>query len=152
MADTVLGKVSLVPRGEYAPSETYEFLDYVRYQGSGFIVRKQCTGITPEEGEYYMLAVAKGDTGAKGDKGDTGDKGSKGDPGEKGDQGSVGPQGPQGPVGPEGPRGIDGTVVETSGQWAFGVDENGHLYVYYVGNDEPDLEIGEDGHLYLNLD
>lgn len=151
MPNTVLGKVSLVPRGEYHPDELYKLLDFVQYQGNGFIVRRECKGVTPEEGEYYMLAASKGDEGATGAKGDKGDPGDKGDKGDKGDQGETGAQGPQGIQGPEGPRGINGVAVAVSGQYGFSVDENGHLIVSYTGDDAPDFEIKEDGHLYLNI-
>lgn len=125
MADTVLGKVSLTPKGEYNPSETYMILDYVRYNGSGFIARKECTGVIPVDGEYYMLAVERG---------------------EKGETGGTGPAGPQGP------QGISGVAVAAEGQYAFNVNENGHLILYYEGDTEPDFSIGEDGHLYLNIE
>ncbi|MCM1220616.1 MAG: hypothetical protein NC548_39625 [Lachnospiraceae bacterium] len=151
MPNTVLGKVSLVPRGEYHPDEKYLLLDYVQYQGNGYIVRQECQGITPEEGKYYMLAAAKGATGVQGDKGDKGDTGDKGDKGDKGDQGDPGAQGPQGIQGPQGPQGINGVAVAVDGQYGFSVDENGHLIVSYSGDDAPDFEIKEDGHLYLNL-
>ena len=35
MAKTVLGKVSVTPRGEYDPAAQYEPLDAVRYQKEG---------------------------------------------------------------------------------------------------------------------
>lgn len=151
MPNTVLGKVSLVPRGEYDPDETYLFLDCVQYQGSSYIVKQQCTGVTPGDGEYYMLAASKGDQGDTGAQGAKGDPGEKGDKGDKGDQGDTGAQGPQGIQGPQGPQGINGVAVAVSGQYGFSVDENGHLIVSYSGDDAPDFEIKEDGHLYLNI-
>ena len=96
MADTVIGKVSLTPKGEYSAAAQYEALDVVRYQGSGYIVRKACKGVTPADGEYYMLAAAKGDTGPQGLKGDTGETGAQGAKGDTGDTGETGPQGPPG--------------------------------------------------------
>lgn len=71
--------------------------------------------------------------------------------GETGQQGAQGPQGPQGIQGPEGPQGISGVAVAADGQYAFNVDENGHLILSYTGDTAPDFEIGEDGHLYLNI-
>ena len=69
----------------------------------------------------------------------------------KGEQGATGPQGAQGIQGPPGPQGISGVAVASDGQYAFNVDENGHLILYYTGDVAPDFEIGEDGHLYLNI-
>lgn len=69
----------------------------------------------------------------------------------KGKQGATGPQGQQGIQGPPGPQGINGVAVSAEGQYAFNVDENGHLILYYTGDVAPDFEIGEDGHLYLNI-
>lgn len=69
----------------------------------------------------------------------------------KGEQGATGPQGQQGIQGPPGPQGISGVAVAADGQYAFNVDENGHLILYYTGDSAPDFEIGEDGHLYLNI-
>lgn len=66
MTDTVIGKVSLTPKGPYSAAAQYEPLDVVSYQGSSYIVRKPCTGITPQEGETYMLAAAKGEQGDTG--------------------------------------------------------------------------------------
>ena len=78
---TPLGRVSLVPRGEYDPAAAYVRLDVVRYGGSGYLVLRPVQGVTPADGEDYMLLVRQGDPG------------KTGDPGPKGDPGSTGPQG-----------------------------------------------------------
>ena len=70
----------------------------------------------------------------------------------KGPQGEIGPQGPQGetgPQGPQGPQGVAGVAVAANGQYAFNV-EDGHLILYYVGNEVPKFSI-ENGHLYLDI-
>ena len=67
MAKTNLGKVVITPKGEYDPSKTYCWLDVVRYNGSSYLARKTISGITPTDGENYILLVAKGDKGEKGD-------------------------------------------------------------------------------------
>lgn len=69
----------------------------------------------------------------------------------RGKQGEPGPQGQQGIQGPPGPQGPSGVAVAAEGQYAFNIDENGHLILYYTGDVAPDFEIGEDGHLYLNI-
>lgn len=58
---TPLGRVMIVPRGPYDPATPYKRLDLVRYEGSGFLALKDLTGVTPEEGENWMLVVSKGD-------------------------------------------------------------------------------------------
>ena len=69
-----------------------------------------------------------------------------------GPQGIQGPQGPQGIQGPPGPQGINGVAVAAEGQYAFNVDENGHLVLYYESGAAPDFSIGENGHLYYNFE
>lgn len=60
-ARTVIGKVSLVPRGAYSPEATYERLDLIQYEGRGYIVLAQTIrGVTPVDGDDYMLLVDKG--------------------------------------------------------------------------------------------
>ena len=67
MSKRNIGRVALVLRGEYAQTAEYEALDVVTYKGSSFIVKRRCTGITPEPGDYYMLAASKGKTPIKGE-------------------------------------------------------------------------------------
>lgn len=69
----------------------------------------------------------------------------------RGEQGATGAAGAQGIQGPPGRDGINGVAVPTDRQWAFNVDENGHLLCSYTGNEAPDLSINEDGHLILNI-
>lgn len=70
----------------------------------------------------------------------------------RGPQGIQGPQGPQGIQGPSGPQGINGVAVAAEGQYAFNVDSNGHLILFYEGNTTPDFSIGANGHLYYNFE
>ena len=70
----------------------------------------------------------------------------------RGPQGIQGPQGPQGIQGPSGPQGINGVAVAAEGQYAFNVDSNGHLILFYDGNTTPDFSIGANGHLYYNFE
>ena len=55
MVNQDLGRVCVVPRGAYDPAAAYTRLDAVSYNGSCYMVRKDCQGVTPAEGEYYML-------------------------------------------------------------------------------------------------
>lgn len=58
MPNTVLGKVSLTPRGPYDPTATYKRLDLVEYLGSGYVALRDVMGVAPAEGEDYMLLAA----------------------------------------------------------------------------------------------
>ena len=55
MVNQDLGRVCVVPRGAYDPEVAYTRLDAVSYNGSCYMARKDCQGVTPAEGEYYML-------------------------------------------------------------------------------------------------
>ena len=66
---TPLGRVSLVPRGEYDPAAAYVRLDLVQYGGSAYVVLRPVRGVTPADGEDYMLLAQRGKPGAPGDNG-----------------------------------------------------------------------------------
>lgn len=86
-----------------------------------------------------------------GEKGDRGEKGDKGIQGERGETGTQGVQGVQGVQGNPGRDGINGVAVSTIGCFAFNVTQGGMLQVTYTGEDAPDIELREDGHIYLTL-
>ena len=89
--------------------------------------------------------------GSQGPAGESGIPGPQGQQGPMGAQGEIGPEGPQGPAGPQGERGINGVAVAVDGQYAFNVDENGHLIISYTGDTAPRFRIGSDGHLLLEV-
>lgn len=137
---TKLGRVSLVPRGEYDATETYNRLDIVEHEGSSYLVLADgTTGVTPAAGTFYMLVAEKGDTGAtgpigatgpqgiQGEKGDTGDIGPAGPKGDTGEQGQKGDMGETGPAGPKGDTGDTGngiaSIERTSGTGAAGTTD-----------------------------
>lgn len=67
MAQTYnLGKVSLTPRGTFNATSTYNALDIVSYNGSGYIVLQAVTGVTPPNPTYYQVIASKGDSGEDG--------------------------------------------------------------------------------------
>lgn len=103
--------------------------------------------ITLSDGSTFSFIVNDGQQGLQGVQGVQGIQGPEG---PRGPQGDVGPQGPQGVQGPEGPRGIDGVAVEASGVYAFNVVD-GHLILYYTGDEAPDFFINSTGHLILTL-
>lgn len=51
------GKILLIPKGAYSASATYTELDMVRYGNALWVCKKQCTGVTPSDGEYWMLGT-----------------------------------------------------------------------------------------------
>lgn len=58
---TKLGRVSLVPRGEYDAAAVYNRLDIVEYEGSSYLVLTDgVTGVTPENSTSYMLIAQSG--------------------------------------------------------------------------------------------
>ena len=124
MPNTVLGKVSVVPRGDYSASTTYYALDIVGYNGGSYLAMKEVTGVTPSNDQInWMQLSGPGLPGKQGPKGDTGP------------QGETGPEGPQGPTGPEGPQGdtgaaagfgtVSATVDETTGTPSVEVETSG---------------------------
>lgn len=121
MPNTVLGKVSVTPRGPYVSSARYAALDIVSYGGGSFLALKPAQSVTPgTDPETWMQLASRGEQGETGPKGDTGQAGPQGEQGiqgpqgeqgpkgETGDPGPAGPQGPQGEIGPAGPEGPQG--------------------------------------------
>lgn len=111
------------------PAMEYVPLNKVERLGSSYICLVENKGIDPvvdinADGTYWRMIAAKGERGE---------------------------QGIQGRDGPEGPRGVAGFSVAVSGMVAFNVDENGHLWCCYVGDEKPGYYLGEDGHLYLEI-
>ena len=58
MANTTLGKVCVTPKGEFDASVTYEALDVIRHESASYIVKRSCKGVTPVDGDDYMLLAA----------------------------------------------------------------------------------------------
>ena len=73
MANTVLGKVSCVPRGDYSASATYTVLDIAGYQGGSYMALKTVTGVTPSnDGVNWMQLSGPGLPGEQGEQGEPG--------------------------------------------------------------------------------
>ena len=47
------GRILIIPKGRYNEETQYSMLDMVSYGGKGWICKKTCIGIAPEEGEYW---------------------------------------------------------------------------------------------------
>ncbi|NCB63300.1 MAG: hypothetical protein EOM52_06755 [Clostridia bacterium] len=140
--------------GSYVP------LEKVSRMGSSYICITANDGVDPVldvadgdgvTGAFWLLIAAKGDQGQQGASGGEGKQGQRGATGATGATGEQGIQGVSGKEGPAGPQGIAGVAIATSGMVAFNVDENGHLWCSYTGDEQPDYYIGEDGHLYLTV-
>lgn len=58
MPNTVLGKVSVVPRGDYSASETYYALDIVGYGGGSYVAMKEVTGVTPSNDQINWMQLS----------------------------------------------------------------------------------------------
>lgn len=63
MSTVSLGRVSIVPRGEYDPTATYERMDAVTYRGSSYLALRTVRGVEPSPGDDYMLLAASGSGG-----------------------------------------------------------------------------------------
>ena len=73
MPNTVLGKVTCVPRGDYSASATYEVLDIVGYEGGSYMALKTITGVTPSnDGVNWMQLSGPGLPGEQGEQGEPG--------------------------------------------------------------------------------
>lgn len=57
------GIIGFVPRGEYNPTETYDFLQFVYFDGSSYVAKKETTGNTPAENNEFWQILAKGRVG-----------------------------------------------------------------------------------------
>ena len=73
MPNTVLGKVSCVPRGDYSASATYTVLDIAGYQSGSYMALKTVTGVTPSnDGVNWMQLSGPGLPGEQGEQGEPG--------------------------------------------------------------------------------
>lgn len=73
MPNTVLGKVSLTPRGAYSAEVAYTALDLVGHENGGYIALQSVQGVTPsDDGVNWMLLAGQGGTGPQGVQGPPG--------------------------------------------------------------------------------
>lgn len=66
MAVQILGKVGVVPKGEYNNATTYQKLDIVLYNGQSYMAKTTTTGNLPTDIIYWQLLVEKGQDGDDG--------------------------------------------------------------------------------------
>lgn len=61
MATVNLGRVGMLPKGQYDPAATYSKLDVVTYRGDAYCALKTLTGVTPtDDGISWRLMVEGG--------------------------------------------------------------------------------------------
>lgn len=63
MSTTVLGKVSITPKGAWSASTSYEPLDVVSYGGSAFLARRANSNVTPTEGADWQMIAERATVG-----------------------------------------------------------------------------------------
>ena len=51
------GRVLIIPKGNYNPTETYTMLDMVQFNSTSYLCIKTCTGIQPTDTEYWYCVV-----------------------------------------------------------------------------------------------
>lgn len=51
------GRILIIPKGRYNEETQYDMLDMVSHGGKGWICKKTCIGITPDEGEYWAECI-----------------------------------------------------------------------------------------------
>ena len=70
MPETILGKVSVTPKGAYAAGTQYERLDAVSHGGGSWMALKTVQGVEPGTApESWMQLAAPGRDGDDGDPG-----------------------------------------------------------------------------------
>ena len=47
------GRILIIPKGRYNEETQYDMLDMVSHGGKGWVCKRTCIGIAPEEGEYW---------------------------------------------------------------------------------------------------
>lgn len=85
MIKTILGKVMLVPKGEWISTESYSRLDFVTRNGNSYVALKDNQNALVTDVDTWGVLAEKGVDGVKGDTGERGAAGMKGDKGEIGD-------------------------------------------------------------------
>lgn len=58
---TNMGRIVMLPKGEWDSTIKYEFLDVITYQGSTWLAKTSNQGVSPTEGDTWQLMVAAPD-------------------------------------------------------------------------------------------
>lgn len=79
---TILGKVSITPKGAWDQETAYERLDLVSFIGGSFLSLTDNNTAPLTDATKWMIVVSKGPKGDTGETGERGSVGPKGDPGD----------------------------------------------------------------------
>lgn len=60
---TNLGRILIIDKGEFSLESSYEKLDAVSANGSSYLCKKPCSGISVTNTEYWMLIARRGNDG-----------------------------------------------------------------------------------------
>jgi hypothetical protein len=58
---TNMGRIVMLPKGEWDSTTKYEFLDVITYQGSTWLAKTSNQNVPPAEGDTWQLMVAAPD-------------------------------------------------------------------------------------------
>lgn len=155
MANTVLGKVSCVPRGDYSASATYTVLDIAGYQGGSYMALKTVTGVTPSnDGINWMQLSGPGLPGEQGEQGEPGAAAGFGTPTATVDANTGTPSVTVNASGPDTAKvfnfAFSGLKGETGAKGDTG-DKGDTGATGPQGVSVTDAEINESGHLIITL-
>lgn len=74
MSEKIIGRIIPNPRGKWNKNDTYEKMDFVMFEGNGYVCRKTCVNSQPDTYPLTWVKVSE-----KGEKGDRGEKGNNQD-------------------------------------------------------------------------
>lgn len=66
MARISVGAVAMIPKGEYNSTTTYTRLNVVSYRGALYTCKATCTGVNPDNTEYWQKTLESSGSTAKG--------------------------------------------------------------------------------------
>jgi hypothetical protein len=161
-----LGRVGIVPKGDYVIGGTYKFLDIVRFNSSSYLCKAQTTTSTPTNTtDWMLLTTNEGIQGANGSTWLSGTSPTGGVDGDyyfktdtydiykkvadswgspianiKGATGATGSQGIKGDTGDTGAQGIQGVAGLDGSTWLSGTSPTGGVDGdYYFKTDTCDI-------------
>jgi hypothetical protein len=56
-----IGRVSIVPKGYYKNGRSYKRLDFIKYGGSAYVCKQDCTNVYPTNTTYWMETMSISD-------------------------------------------------------------------------------------------
>lgn len=74
MSEKIIGRIIPNPKGKWNKNDTYEKMDFVMFDGNGYVCRKTCVNSQPDLYPSIWVKISE-----KGEKGDRGEKGNNQD-------------------------------------------------------------------------